>query len=125
MQRLILIVDDLIMIHRIVGNILKEAGYKVLKADNGRKGYEMAKTWKPDLVIMDIEMPVMDGIEATRLIKTDPEVSGIPVVMLTSLGSEEDIKRAYDAGANRFLNKPVSKDDLLTTVNGIVGKTAL
>lgn len=125
MQRIILIVDDLMMIHRIVGKILREAGYKVLRADNGRKGYEMAKTWKPDLVIMDIEMPVMDGIEATRLIKTDPDVSAIPVVMLTSLGSEEDIKRAYDAGANRFLNKPVSKDDLLTTVNGIVGKAAL
>lgn len=121
MQRIILLVDDLMMIHRIVGQILKEAGYKVLKAENGEKGYDMAATWKPDLIIMDVEMPVMDGIEATRLIKNAPSLSSIPLIILTSLGSEEDIARAGEAGADRFLNKPVSKDALLKTVDELLG----
>ncbi len=116
MQKIILIVDDLLMMHRLVGQMLTDEGYKVLKAENGKRGYEMTKTWKPDLVIMDIEMPVMNGFDATRMIKSDPAISHIPVVILTSLGSEEDIKKAKEAGADWFLNKPVSKDNLLETV---------
>jgi CheY-like chemotaxis protein len=122
MQKIILLVDDLLMIHRIVGQMLTAEGYKVLKAENGKKGYEMTKTWKPDLVIMDIEMPIMNGIEAAKMIKSDPATSHIPVIILTSLGSEEDIKEAKEAGADAFLNKPVSKDDLLESVNNILQK---
>jgi DNA-binding response OmpR family regulator len=125
MQPIILLTDDSLMIHRVVGQILTNEGYKVLKAYNGEKGYEMARTWKPDLIIMDIEMPKMNGIEATRSIKTDPTVSHIPVIVLTSLGSEEDIKKANEAGADCFLNKPVSKDELLKTVKNILEKHIL
>lgn len=123
MQPIVLLVDDSLMIHRVVGQILTDAGYKVLKAHNGRKGCEMAKTWKPDLIIMDIEMPEMNGIEAAALIKSDPEISTIPTVILTSLGSEEDIKLASDTGAEGFLNKPVSRDDLLSTIKNLLNKT--
>ncbi|GER93971.1 response regulator [hot springs metagenome] len=122
MQKIILIVDDLLMIHRIIGQILTDAGYKVLKAENGKKGYEMTMTWKPDLVIMDIEMPVMNGIEATKMIKSAPAISHIPVVILTSLGSEEDRENAKKAGADYFLNKPISKDSLLEIVKNILHK---
>lgn len=125
MQPIVLLTDDSLMIHRVVGSILTDAGYKVLKAHNGKKGCEMAMTWKPDLIIMDIEMPEMDGIEATRSIKTNPTVSHIPVIVLTSLGSEDDIKRANEAGADCFLNKPVSKDELLKTIKNILEKHIL
>ncbi|MBZ0158151.1 MAG: response regulator [Alphaproteobacteria bacterium] len=123
MQEIILLVDDTLMIHRIVGQILKECGYRILKAENGQKGYEMAKTWKPDLIIMDVEMPVMDGIQATALIKADFSLSHIPLVILTSLGSEEDIQRAYAAGADGFLNKPISRDDLQATIRKLLDTT--
>ncbi len=122
MQPIVLLVDDSLMIHRVVGQILTDAGYKVLKAYNGKKGYEMAKTWKPDLIIMDIEMPEMNGIEAASLIKSDPAISKIPTIIFTSLGSEEDIKMACDTGAEGFLNKPVSKDDLLSTIKNLLNK---
>lgn len=123
MQPIVLLVDDSLMIHRVVGQILTEAGYKVLKAHNGKKGYEMAKTWKPDLIIMDIEMPEMNGIEAATLIKSDPAVSKTPTIIFTSLGSEDDMKLARETGAEGFLNKPVSRDDLLETIKKLMNKT--
>lgn len=122
MTPIILLVDDSLMIHRVVGQILTEAGYKVLKAYNGNKGYEMAKTWKPDLILMDIEMPEMNGIEATRLIKAETVLANIPLIIFTSLGSEEDIRLAKEVGADSFLNKPVSKDELLTTIQRLLNR---
>lgn len=123
MQPMILLVDDSLMIHRVVGQILTDAGYKVLKAYNGKKGYEMAKTWKPDLVIMDIEMPEMNGIESALLIKSDSSISNIPIIVFTSLGSEEDIKKVESVGVEGFLNKPVSRDELILTINNLLKKT--
>jgi DNA-binding response OmpR family regulator len=115
--KIILLVDDSLMIHRIVGLLLKEGGFKVLHADDGRKGYELAKTERPDLIIMDVEMPNMNGFEATKLIKSEPSVAGIPLIILTSLGSEDDMRRAEEAGANGFLNKPISRDDLVAKIH--------
>lgn len=122
MNPIILIVDDSLMIHRVVGQILTSAGYKVLKAYNGQKGYEMAKTWKPDLILMDIEMPEMTGIEATRLIKSEASICQIPLIIFTSLGAEEDIRLAQEVGADGFLNKPVSKDELLNTIQKLLNR---
>lgn len=119
MQATILVVDDAIMIHRIITQILKPGGYKVLKAVNGQEGYEMAKKFKPNVIIMDAEMPVMCGVESTRLIKSDPETSNIPVVFFTSLASEEQIAECKEAGAHSFLNKPVSKEAILESVNSL------
>lgn len=119
MSKTILVVDDSAMIRRIVAQILTECGYNVLLAENGQQGYEVTKENRPDLVIMDIEMPVLEGIEATALIKSDPDTSSIPVLIFTSLGSEKDIKRAQDAGGQGFLNKPVCKDELRATIDKI------
>jgi two-component system cell cycle response regulator DivK len=121
---IILLVDDSLMIHRVVGQILTDAGYKVLRAYNGKKGYEMAKTWQPALIIMDIEMPEMNGIEATNLIKSDSSTSTIPLIIFTALGSEEDIKVARSTGAEAFLNKPVSRDELLSTIVSFLNNIA-
>jgi CheY-like chemotaxis protein len=73
---------------------------------------------------MDIEMPEMTGIDATSLIKSDPVISKIPVVIFTSLGSEEDMKCAYETGAEGFLNKPVSRDELLSTVQKLLNQSS-
>jgi CheY-like chemotaxis protein len=121
MQKKVLIVDDSHMIRRIVGMILKEDDYEVLIAENGLMGYEMAKAKKPDLIIMDIEMPVMNGIEATTHIKSDSSTNHIPVLIFTSLGSENDIRMAKEAGGTGFLNKPISKDELRSSISAILG----
>jgi DNA-binding response OmpR family regulator len=119
-KKKILIVDDSHMIRRIVGMILKEESYEVLIAENGLMGYETAKAKQPDLVIMDVEMPVMNGIEATTRIKADAATAHIPVLIFTSLGSENDIRMAKEAGGSGFLNKPISKEELRSTISAIL-----
>lgn len=116
----VLVVDDSPMIRRIVAQILQESGYAVLLAENGKRGCDLAKEHQPDLVLMDVEMPLMDGIEATGRLKADPATNRIPVLIFTSLGSEEDINRAREAGCSGFMNKPICKDELETTIRAIL-----
>lgn len=121
MNNTILLVDDSAMIRHIVGQILRESGYDVQIAKNGREGCDLAKECNPSLIIMDVEMPEMDGIQATTHIKMQPETTHIPILMFTSLSGEEDIKRAQDAGCQGFLNKPISKQVIQTEVQKALG----
>jgi two-component system cell cycle response regulator DivK len=120
MAKTILLVDDSAMICHIVGQILKESGYAILTAKNGREAVMMAKKHNPNLIIMDVEMPVMDGIEATAQMKSQPETARIPVIILTSLGREEDIARAKEAGCRGFLAKPICREILNSEVEKIL-----
>jgi CheY-like chemotaxis protein len=88
----------------------------VLLVDDGRQGYETARGQQPDLVLMDIQMPGLDGIETINLLKKDPATSRIPVLILTSLGSEEDLHRAREAGCQGFMNKPICKKELTQSI---------
>jgi CheY-like chemotaxis protein len=119
-NKMILIVDDSQMIRRIVTMILKEYNFEVLTAENGLVGYEMAKANRPDLIIMDVTMPVMSGIDATIKIKADPEISNIPIVIFTSLGGEDDIRTAQEIGVAGFLNKPISKEEMRSTISALL-----
>lgn len=121
MMKHILIVDDSAMTRRIVSQIIQEYGHRTATAENGQKGYDQAVALHPDLIIMDIEMPVMDGIAATSRIKADPRTAGIPVVFFTSLGGEENIQQAKDAGGIGFLNKPICKEELGKAIRDILG----
>jgi CheY-like chemotaxis protein len=124
MKKTVLVVDDSMMIRRIVGKLLQECGYAILMAENGEQGYEMARDQQPDLVIMDIEMPILDGIQATKRLKTDPATSHIPVLIFTSLGSEEDINHAKLAGSQGLMNKPICKRELQESLNRILASGA-
>ncbi|MBW2107230.1 MAG: response regulator [Deltaproteobacteria bacterium] len=121
MQKKVLIVDDSPMIRHVVSQIVKDSGFRVLVAKDGKEGYDMAKGQHPDLVIMDVEMPVMDGIEATTLITSDPDTAHIPVMIFTSLGCEDDLQRAQAAGCRRILNKPISRETLRAALEEILG----
>jgi len=120
MPKKILIVDDSHMIRRIVGKILKEYDFDVLMAENGQVGLDMARNARPDLIIMDLEMPVMNGLQATEAIKSDRSTAHIPVLIFTSLGSEKDIRMAMEAGGCGILNKPISKEELRTAIFSIL-----
>lgn len=120
MGKSILIVDDSAMIRRIVSQLVQQLGHRPTVAENGQQGWEKALEIGPDMIIMDIEMPVMDGIEATRAIKADKRTTAIPVVFFTALGSEENIQAAEAAGGNGFLNKPICKEDLGKAINEIL-----
>ena len=121
MNNTILLVDDSAMIRHIVGQILRESGYDVLMARNGREGCDLAMKCNPRLIIMDVEMPGMDGIQAVSHIKKQPETTHIPILIFTSLSGEEDIKRAREAGCQGFLNKPISRQIIKTEVQKVLG----
>jgi len=121
MLKTILIVDDSAMIRRIVSQLIQQIGHQTITAENGLQGYELASEIRPDMIIMDIEMPVMNGFEATWKIKADPRTAHIPLVFFTTLGSEENIRQAKEAGCVGFLNKPICKEELGQAIHDILG----
>ena len=112
----ILIVEDNEKNMRLIGDVLRMSGYQTLEALNGREGIAMAIEAKPDLIIMDIQMPVMDGIEATRTPKNDPGTKNIPVLALTSYAMKGDKERMMAVGFNGYLSKPFNITEFLATV---------
>ncbi|HML22321.1 MAG TPA: response regulator [Aggregatilinea sp.] len=112
----ILYVEDNFQNKRLVRKILASRGYEVLEADDGLTGVEMASRERPDLILMDISLPGIDGVEATRRIKTYAETSGIPIVALTANAMRGDRERFLAAGCDDYLPKPISTVDLLSMV---------
>ncbi|MDD3374146.1 MAG: ATPase, T2SS/T4P/T4SS family [Candidatus Omnitrophica bacterium] len=112
----ILIVDDEPDIREILGMRLNAAGYSILEAENGAEGVRIAHQKKPDLIIMDVMMPVMDGIIATRRIRAELETAAIPILMLTAKTTKEDELEGLDAGADDYLGKPFDDEKLLARV---------
>jgi len=105
-QRRILVVDDDPRLLHIVQMYLSIEEFDVITAPNGEEGLRQVEASKPDLVILDIMMPGMDGIEMCRRIRTNPETSTIPVLMFSALSGDEDVERARHAGANHLITKP-------------------
>lgn len=105
-RRRILLVDDDPRLQDIVGLYLDMEGYEVAKASNGEDGLREVEANPPDLVIMDIMMPGMDGIEACRRIRGNPDTAHIPVLMFSALSGDDDVERARLAGANHLITKP-------------------
>jgi len=120
-KRKILVVDDERYILHILDFSLGAEGYEVITAGDGEQAVERARTEHPDLVVMDIMMPKMDGYEACRLIKSDPETRQIPVIILTAKGRDGDQKRGRDAGADEYLTKPFSPAKLIERVHSVLG----
>ena len=102
----ILIADDAPANRHILAQFLKEMGYSIIETENGREALDAVMSEKPDIVILDIAMPEIDGIEVCRIIKTNPLTKIIPVVIITALGDDEHHLKALDAGADDFLTKP-------------------
>lgn len=114
----ILITDDSRTSRKILRTLLTESGYEVVEAENGQMGVEKYKEEKPDLVTMDITMPVMDGIEALKEIRACD--SAAKVVMVTAAGQENKIVEAVKHGAAEFITKPFEKEKILETVEKIL-----
>jgi putative two-component system response regulator len=116
----ILVVDDEAGVRDIMGAILSSHGFRFESAGDGREGLEKAREILPDLILLDIAMPRLDGLEACRRLKADPLTRGIPVVMFTSLADRESRIRALEAGANDFLGKPIDGTELIVRVNNLL-----
>ncbi len=102
---LILIVDDSPIQCRIYASAFKACGYRVLTGENGRQGVELALEHRPDLILMDISMPEMDGLSATQALRAYPEMAQVPILALTATTDPDDLGKAYQAGYNDSVNK--------------------
>ena len=112
----ILIIEDNQLNMKLVKTLLQIEKHQVLEADTAEKGLEIAKEKRPDLILMDIQLPGMDGLEATRIIKQDPELKGIPVVALTSFAMQGDEEKALEAGCEGYITKPIDTREFTQTL---------
>jgi CheY-like chemotaxis protein len=112
----ILVIEDNKMNMKLVRSLLQIGKYSVLEAIDAENGIQLAREHHPDLILMDIQLPGMDGLTATREIKNDPEVKDISVVALTSYAMEGDEEKAMDAGCAGYIAKPIDTRSFLETV---------
>lgn len=117
----ILVVEDNPLNLKLVRDVLQVAGYEVVEARSGEEGVELAGDLFPDLVLMDLQLPGMDGSEALRHLREDPRLSGVPVVAVTAFAMKEDRERAYLAGFDGYLEKPISVRALPDQISGFLG----
>jgi two-component system, OmpR family, alkaline phosphatase synthesis response regulator PhoP len=124
MPKKILAVDDERHIVRLVEVNLQRAGYEVVTAYDGREALEKVKTENPDLVVLDVMMPYMDGFEVLKNLKADPSTAEIPVIMLTAKAQDADVFRGWQSGVDCYLTKPFNPMELLTFVKRIFDSTS-
>lgn len=116
----ILVVDDSPTEVQAVTKILQEAGYTVKWANDAAKGIEMAKEHLPDLILMDVVMPGMNGFQATRKIGRDAKLKDIPIIILTTKDQQTDIIWGHKQGASAYLVKPAEPKELLKAINDLI-----
>ena len=116
MGKKILVVEDQEDNRNIMRDLLTNSGFDVVEAINGIEGVALAEKLLPDLILMDIQLPGIDGYEATRQIKAKKELSSIPIIVVTSYALSGDDKKAYDAGCDDYVAKPFSPRKLLAKV---------
>lgn len=121
MSKKILIVEDTEDNRQILRDLLGMAGYTLFEARDGAEGVARAAEHRPDLILMDIQMPVMDGYEATRRIKANPELKAIPIVAVTSYALSGDEQKTRDAGCDAYIAKPYSPRQMLAKVRELIG----
>ncbi len=120
MSEKILIVDDNPSVLKLLNISLKKAGYDIIEAENGEAAFDLANTEKPDLIISDIMMPQMDGLELCWMIRENSEIPMVPFIFLTSFDDPETEIKGFRAGADKYLNKPIERKDLLERVDELL-----
>ncbi len=117
----ILLVEDNEMNRDMLSRRLSRNGFEVVMAVNGQEGVDLALAQKPDLILMDMSLPVLDGWEATRRVKADPATAAIPVIALTAHAMAQDREQALAAGCDDFDTKPVELPRLMGKINALLG----
>jgi two-component system cell cycle response regulator DivK len=120
MSRRILVVEDHEDNRRILRDLLTSAGYELLEAVTGEDGVALAERERPDLILMDIQLPGLDGYEATRRIKANPALRAIPIIAVTSYALSGDDQKALAAGCDSYVTKPFSPRALLAKIREYV-----
>ena len=120
MTKRILVVEDQEDNRQILRDLLASTDYEIVEAENGLEALAAVAKHRPDLILMDIQLPILDGYEATRRIKADPELRSIPIIAVTSYALSGDEAKAREAGCDAYVPKPYSPRQLLAKINGFL-----
>ena len=117
---LVLVVDDVVDNIVVISLLLQQAGYRVVTASNGEEAINVATLSKPAIILMDIGMPVLDGLGAARKMRDDPELSRIPIVAVSAFNTDGFLRAAYDVGFDGYLTKPINFDRLVDLIKSLL-----
>ena len=120
-QKTVLIVEDNELNMKLFHDLLDVQGYRVLQATNGKEAMEQVRAERPDLILMDIQLPEVSGLDVTRQIKSDPAIADIPVIAVTAFAMKSDEERIRDGGCEDYLAKPISVPVFLEKVKRYLG----
>mgnify|MGYP001558011638 CR=1 FL=1 len=123
MSNTVLTIEDQADIRHLIRMTLEFAGFEVIEAGDGAQGLALARSRRPDLILLDVMMPGISGLEVGKALAADPALSRIPVVMLTALAQDSDAAAGREAGARAYLAKPFSPIALLALVQGLIDQT--
>ncbi|MGH8706615.1 MAG: response regulator, partial [Burkholderiales bacterium] len=118
--RLVMVVDDSLTVRKITARLLEREGYRVLTAKDGVDALEQMKDALPAVMLVDIEMPRMDGFDLTRQVRADPRTRHVPIIVISSRTAEKHRDRALQLGVNAFLGKPYPEAELLQAISGFI-----
>jgi DNA-binding response OmpR family regulator len=121
-QPVVLAADDDEDILELIAFRLERSGYTVLQARDGEEALELARRSRPDLAVLDVMMPKIDGFELTRRLRDDDSTTKMPIILLTARTQEADVERGFDAGADDYIRKPFSPQELGARVQAILGR---
>jgi DNA-binding response OmpR family regulator len=118
----ILVADDEEDVRELVTYRLTRSGYHVIGAGDGQEAFELATEHTPDLMVLDVMMPKLDGYELTRRVRAEDALRSIPVILLTARSQESDVDRGFEVGADDYLRKPFNPDELVARVRVVLGR---
>ena len=119
----IVVADDDSTMRQIVVAKLGNAGHEVVPVDTGGAAVEACTANRPDVVILDVMMPGMSGLDAARALRQDPNMDGLPIILLTARALESDVEQGFEAGADDYIIKPFSPRELASRVTAVLGRT--
>lgn len=123
MSTTILVAEDEIHIMTLIKFKLRDAGYTIIPAEDGKKALELAQTQHPDLILLDVMMPYLNGYEVLDILRKDEKTKNIPVIMLTAKSFQHEIDEGITRGAEDYITKPFSPNDLVTRVQAVLARS--
>ena len=125
MKQKVLIVEDNELNMKLFHDLLEAHGIETIQTRDGRQAFGLAKAHKPDLIIMDIQLPEVSGLDITKMMKEDPDLKTIPVIAVTAFAMKDDEKKILEAGCEAYISKPISIAPFLQTVKQFLGEDPL
>ena len=119
----ILVADDDVDIRELVEFKLSTLGHEIVAVNDGASAIDACREHKPDLAVLDVMMPGMSGLDAIRVIRSDPALVGIPVILLTARAQESDVETGFDSGADDYITKPFSPRELASRVQALLARS--